>query len=98
MSPIFQPIEDSTMDGLNLNDLVVPNPTSTFFMSVSGNTLEEYFIFDKDVLVIDRSLDVRSGKLLVAVCDGDFKVLPFNKNESESFDVWGVVTFVIHKL
>lgn len=98
MSSIFQSIEDRITDGLDLNDLVIKNPSATFFMSVSGNDLEEYNLFDKDVLVIDRSLDPQTGKLIIVAIDGELKVIPFVLDKMEEKVLWGVVTHVIHKL
>ena len=98
MSSIFQSIEDRITDGLDLNDLVVKNPSSTFFMSVSGNDLEEYNLFDKDILVIDRALDPQTGKLIIVAIDGELKVIPFVLDKMEDSVLWGVVTHVIHKL
>ena len=66
------PAEDYVDVGIDLNDQLIRHPTSTFFLRVSGDSMTSAGIHDGDLLVVDRSLDPRPGRVVVAVLDGGF--------------------------
>lgn len=68
------PAEDSCLDRLTLESLVVEHPESTFFVRVTGDSMTEAGIFDGDILVVDRAGHVREGAIVIAAVDGDFTV------------------------
>jgi len=53
------PGDDQVERVLDINDLVVQNPSSTFFVRVEGDSMIGAGIFSGDVLVIDRSKDAK---------------------------------------
>jgi DNA polymerase V len=59
---------------LDINDLVVKHPASTFFVRVEGDSMEGAGIFSGDVLVVDRSLTPRDGLIVVAAVFGEMVV------------------------
>ena len=66
---------------LDINDLVVTNPASTFYVRVKGNSMIDSNIKDGDILVVDRSVEATHGKIVIAVVDGEFTVKTlYNKN------------------
>lgn len=68
------PGDDQIEKVLDINDLVVKNPSSTFFVRVSGDSMEGAGIFSDDVLVVDRSLHPRDGSIVVAAVYGEMVV------------------------
>ena len=66
------PAEDYVDVGIDLNDQLIRHPTSTFFLRVSGDSMIGAGIHDGDLLVVDRSLNPRPGRVVVAVLDGGF--------------------------
>ena len=66
------PADDYVDVGIDLNDQLIRHPTSTFFLRVSGDSMTGAGIHDGDLLVVDRSLDPRPGRVVVAVLDGGF--------------------------
>ena len=66
------PAEDYVDVGIDLNDQLIRHPTSTFFLRVSGDSMTGAGIHDGDLLVVDRSLNPRPGRVVVAVLDGGF--------------------------
>lgn len=68
------PGDDMVEDQLDLNDLLIDNPTSTFFVRVSGDSMEGARIFDGDVLVVDRALEPKAGRIVVAAVFGELVV------------------------
>ena len=66
------PADDYVEVGIDLNEQLIRHPTSTFFLRVSGESMTGAGIHDGDLLVVDRSLDPRPGRVVVAVLDGAF--------------------------
>ena len=74
MSSYGNPAQDYIEDTLNLNELCVRHPDSTFYVRVSGNSMRDIGMFPGDVLVVDRSLRAHHGDIVIAVVDGEFTV------------------------
>lgn len=68
------PADDLVEKALDINDLVVKNPTATFFVRVEGDSMEGAGIFSGDVLVVDRSYPVSNGNIVVAAVYGELVV------------------------
>lgn len=68
------PAQDYLEGSLDLNEYLVPHPASTFFVRVEGYSMVNAGIFHDDILVVDRSLDPISGKIVVAICDGELTI------------------------
>ncbi len=68
------PGDDMVERPLDLNELLVDNPTSTFFVRVSGDSMEGAGIFDGDYLVVDRAVEPVVGKIVVAAVYGELVV------------------------
>jgi DNA polymerase V len=68
------PADDYIESRIDLNRELIPAPLSTFFMRVCGDAMRGDGIVDGDLLVIDRSLDPRPGRVVVAVHAGRFLV------------------------
>lgn len=73
------PGDDEIETQLDLNTLLVDNPTATFFVRVSGDSMEGAKIFDGDVLVVDRSIEPKSGSIVVAAVYGELAVKRLKK-------------------
>ena len=68
-----------TGHGWDLHGAIVPNPLSTFFMRAQGDGLRGHGIHSGDLLVIDRSLPLRSGAVVVIAQGGHFLVRPLTR-------------------
>lgn len=110
------PAEDARGLPLDLNDLVVRNPVSTYYLQVEGDSMTGAGIVHGDIVVVDKSLQPKSGDIVIASVDGDFTLKhlkrdgqkawlvaanpaysPIALHEAADAQLWGVVTFVIHK-
>ena len=76
------PGDDMVEKVLDLNDLLIVNPISTFFVRVEGDSLQGVGIFSGDMLVIDRSVSVSDGKIVLAAVYGELVVKRFVKTRS----------------
>ncbi len=76
------PGDDLVEKPLDINDLLIDNPTATFFVRVEGDSMEGAKIFSGDILVVDRSVIPVSGKIVVAAVYGEMVVkrLEITKN------------------
>ncbi len=68
------PGDDMVEKVLDINELVVRHPASTFFVRVEGDSMEGAGIFSGDVLVIDKSITPRDGCIVVAAVYGEMVV------------------------
>jgi DNA polymerase V len=68
------PGDDHIEKVLDINDLVVKHPASTFFVRVEGDSMEGAGIFSGDVLVVDRSLNPKDSSIVVAAVYGEMVV------------------------
>ncbi len=68
------PGDDQIEKVLDINDLVVKHPASTFFVRVEGDSMIGAGIFGGDVLVVDRSMTPRDGTIVVAAVYGEMVV------------------------
>ncbi len=68
------PGDDMVEKPLDLNDLLIDNPDSTFFVRVEGDSMEGAGIFSGDILVVDRSVSACHGHIVVAAVYGEMVV------------------------
>ncbi len=52
---------------------------------MKGDAMINAGIFDGDILIVDRSLKLQNGKVIVAVLNGELLVRRFHKNFSAAF-------------
>lgn len=64
------PADDYIEEALDPARLIVTNPISTFMWRVSGSSMVAAGILDGDFVVVDRSLKVKPGDVVVAIIDG----------------------------
>ena len=77
------PAEDYIDSNIDLNTYLIRNPISSFFLRVSGNSMNNTGIYNNDLLIVDRSINPKSGDIVVAILDGEFtlkKLIKENKN------------------
>lgn len=111
------PAEDYIESRLNLHEIAVKNPASTFFLRAAGESMLGCGIHDGDLLVVDRSLEATHNRVIIASLEGELLVkrlvrrgravflAPANPDypeieitNREYVFVWGIVTYVLHKL
>jgi DNA polymerase V len=76
------PAEDHIDQKLDLNELLIQHPVATFFVRVAGESMKDAGINHGDILVVDRSLDATSGKIVIAIVSGELTVKRFVQNNS----------------
>lgn len=71
------PAEDHIDQQLDLNELLIQHPVATFFVRVSGESMKDAGINHGDILVVDRSLEATSGRIVIAIVNGELTVKRF---------------------
>lgn len=111
------PADDYLEGRLDLNQYLIKHPTATFFVRVTGDSMIGAGIHTGDILIVDRALEARDGKVIIAVVNGELLVKrlriekkkvylasensdypPLVITDLMDFEMWGVVTTVIHPL
>ena len=113
------PAADHTGERIDITHEMTPNPDTTFYARVEGDSMRDAGILDGDVVVVDRSLEPKNGDFIIAYIDDEytlkeFKLDPANDcawliphnpdfqpirvDKSANFQVWGVVTYAIHRV
>ncbi len=77
--------DDYMERGIDLNEQLIRNKPSTYFFRMKGDAMHEAGIFDNDILIVDRSLKMAEGRIIVAVLNGELLVRRFHKNFSSAF-------------
>lgn len=68
------PAQDYIETTLDLNDIIVRQVASTFFLTVRGDSMRDVGILDGGILVVDRSIHPKDGHIVVACYDGHLVV------------------------
>ncbi len=97
MSPLFHPVETRKKHVLDINDVVVKNPNSTYFIKVEGTQFNEYGISHNDILVVDKSRIDHKHEYYVISAENEFTLLPYHFHPKEDCEYWGAVTHIIKK-
>ena len=108
------PATDYIEDDVDLNSYLIKNAPATFIIRVQGKSMNSVGINDGDLLVVDRSINPKNLSTVIANVNEELVVKTFlrekdknylssdlNKiglNENPNIIIWGVVTYVIHKL
>jgi DNA polymerase V len=94
------PATDYMEKTLDLNMRFIRNPPATFVMKVKNGNTPDGTIVSGDILIIDRSLTPMEGKPIIAVLDGDLKIMYYHPKRwvhtHHTISIWGVITYVIH--
>lgn len=68
------PADDYVEKALDLNEHLIENPSATFFVRVSGDSMIGAGIHNGDILVVDRSLQAKDGSIIIAALNGELTV------------------------
>lgn len=82
---------------LDLNHLLIKNPSSSFMFRISGHSYSDQGIFDGDLIIVDRALSAGTSDLMITWQDDSFRLTRYARRDIEADD-WGIVRAVIHPL
>jgi DNA polymerase V len=68
------PADDHLDAELDLNEYLIAHPSETFFVRAQGDSMQQAGIFDKDLLIVDRSLTPKNNDIVIAAVAGELTV------------------------
>ena len=108
------PATDYIEDDVDLNTHLIKNAPATFIIRVQGKSMNNVGIYDGDLLIVDRSINPKNSSTVIANVNEELVVKTFIKGKNNNYlasgpnkielsenpnvIIWGVVTYVIHKL
>jgi DNA polymerase V len=72
--------DDFAERGIDLNEQLIRNKPATFFMRVNSDAMTGAGVHIGDVVIVDRSLEAKNGKIVIAVVDGDLLIRKLEMN------------------
>lgn len=97
----FVNASDTADFALDLNRYLIQHPAATFFVRVSGNSMKDAGIHDNDILIVDRAVPPVSSAVVLAVVAGEFVIKKYSDllaHPETEFEMWGVITYSLHKV
>lgn len=79
------PAQDYLQGKLDLNSYLIKHPAATFFMRMTGDAMVDAGIWNNDLLIVDRSLEVKNNSIIIAVLNGELTVRKFIKIQKNIF-------------
>ena len=59
---------------IDLNEQLIKNKSSTFFMRVNGSAMIGAGIHHGDVVIVDRSVEAKNDKVIIALLNGEMLI------------------------
>lgn len=86
--------DDHIEEMVDMNSLLIRNPSTTFCVKVSGLSMIDAGIYEGDILLVDSSIKPGEGKIIIAAIDGMltvkrlgfFKMKPYLLPANPDFD------------
>lgn len=80
------PAQDYIAKRIDLNDLLVKHPASTFYVRAEGDSMSPS-INDGDLLVVDRNAEVVTGSIVLACLNDEFCIKELFKHSDGSLEL-----------
>lgn len=79
------PADDYLDKRIDLNEHLIQHPAATFFVKVKGDSMVNAGIQSGDILIVDRSLEPRDKRIVVAILNGEFTVKRIRKKNNKLY-------------
>lgn len=68
------PADDSIERDFDLNEELIGNPVSTYYVRVKGESMRDAGIHSGDTLIVDKSIEPKDRQIVIAQINGEFTV------------------------
>ena len=72
--------DDYMERGIDLNEQLIRNKPATYFMRVKGSSMINAGIFNEDIVIVDRSIKPKNGKIVIAVLNGEMLIRRYEQS------------------
>lgn len=72
--------DDYMERGIDLNEQLIINKPATYFFRMNSDAMENAGIYAGDVLIVDRSIKISNGKIIVAAVNGELFVRRYEQS------------------
>ena len=78
-------IAEENREYLTIDEYLIGDPTSTFLLKVSGDSMINAGIFDGDVVVIEDRKEAQNGDIVLAEIDREWTLKFLKKNKKQTY-------------
>ncbi len=72
-------VYDPQAKQVNVEDFLVDNPTETVLLKVKGESMINAWLYEWDIVVVDKSRQAREGDMVIAFVDNQYTVKRLHK-------------------
>lgn len=71
--------EEELVDTMSLDDFLIQNKEATYILKVKGDSMIDAGILEGDMVVVERTPNVKEGQIVIAEVDGEWTIKFFRK-------------------
>ena len=75
--------KDDYKQGIDLNKELIKNKSASYFMRVNSNAMTGAGIHTGDVVIVDRLIEPKSGKVIIALVKGEMLIRRYEINNGK---------------
>jgi SOS regulatory protein LexA len=79
------PAEEELADVITLDELLIKNREATFLLKVTGDSMRDEGIRHGDLVLVERTTDIKPGNVVVANIDGEWTIKYFRKRGKQVY-------------
>ena len=68
------PAQDDRLESIDLNRELIRHPATTFLARIVGDSMIGANIYEGDIVVVDRALEVHNDDVVVCCVNGEFNI------------------------
>ena len=95
--PLFGFYDEDSSAGFDLNRVLITHPSATFFVRIKYVRDNRFGILSGDIAIVDRAMKPVGDTPVLIYFHGKFLIKSAREIPKFQCEVWGVVTYVIHK-
>jgi SOS regulatory protein LexA len=73
------PAEEELRDIISFDEYLIRNPEASFLLSVTGDSMIEAGIREKDLVIVEKNKDPKDGDIILAEVDGNWTMKYFRR-------------------
>lgn len=79
------PAQDDRLESIDLNRELIRHPSTTFLARIVGDSMVGANIYEGDIVVVDRALEVHDDDVVVCCVNGEFNIKFVEKRGSDVY-------------